>query len=261
MPHVQNERAELYWHAHGSGPAVLLIMGLSFTHEMWFRIVPWLVDKYRVILFDNRGMGRSSVPSGPYSIRQMARDAAAVLRAAGTASAHIVGASMGGMIAQELALSQPAMVESLTLACTTHSGLFGRWPDFSKVPRRAGKTREERERAVIELLYADSTPLHLIEEDIRIRASCRWTSKGFLNQFAGILLWSAYLRLPRLRIPTLVVHGDQDRLVPIENGRTVARRIPGAQFELIPNAGHVMTTDQPELCSEKLLRFLRDQAG
>jgi 3-oxoadipate enol-lactonase len=261
MPHIENEGADIYWHSHGSGPPVLLIMGLSFTHEMWFRIVPWLVDSYRVILFDNRGMGRSSVPGGPYSIRKMARDAAAVLRAAEVPAAQVVGASMGGMIAQELALEHPEMVQSLTLACTSHSGLFGRWPDFSKVPKRPGKTRDERERAVIRLLYADSTPIHLIEEDIRIRTGCQWSGKGFLNQFAGILLWSAYLRLPRLRIPTLVVHGDQDRLIPAANGRTLASRIPGAQFDLIPNAGHIMTTDQPELCSKKLLGFLRSQAG
>lgn len=261
MPKVTNEGAELYWHAHGTGPTVLLIMGLSFTHEMWFRVWPHLVDHYRVVLFDNRGMGRSSVPKGPYSIQKMARDAAAVLRAAGASAAHVVGASMGGMIAQELALRQPAMIRSLILACTSHSGLFGQWPDFSRVPRRAAKTREDRERAVVELLYADSTPLHLIEEDIRIRTACQWTAKGFLNQFAGILMWSAYRRLPSIRTPTLVVHGDQDRLVPPDNGRAVARRIPGAEFELIPNAGHVMTTDQPELCSNILLRFLEAQQG
>ena len=167
---------------------------------------------------------------------------------------------MGGMIAQELALSEPAMVRSLILACTSHSGLFGRWPDFSRVPRRSGKTREERERALIAMLYADSTPLQMIEEDIQIRTACNWTSKGFLSQFAGILMWSAYRRLPSISVPTLVVHGDQDRLVPAENGRAVARRIPGARFELILNAGHVMTTDQPETCSRTLLRFLTAQA-
>src|ERR1700739_2778868 len=100
MPYTENEGACLYWTEVGSGPPVLLIMGLSFTHEMWFRILPSLAERHRVILFDNRGMGRSSVARGPYSIAQMARDAPAVLRAAGVSSAHIIGASMGGMIAQ-----------------------------------------------------------------------------------------------------------------------------------------------------------------
>ena len=259
MPHVVNEGAELYWEAHGSGPPLLLIMGLSFTHEMWFRILPCLENRYRVVLFDNRGMGRSSVPRGPYSIPKMARDAAAVLRAAGASAAHVIGASMGGMIAQELALNHPAMVRSLALGCTSHSGLFGRWPDLTFVPRRPGKTRLEREQSIVKLLYADSTPRQRIEEDLRIRSACQWTGKGFLNQFAGILMWSAYRRLPSISVPTLVVHGDQDRLVPPENGRAVARRIPGAKFELIENAGHILTTDQPELCSSSLLQFLGTQ--
>jgi 3-oxoadipate enol-lactonase len=261
MPHVVNEGADLYWHSHGEGPAVLLIMGLSFTHEMWFRTLPSLVNQYRVVLFDNRGMGRSSVPRGPYSVPKMARDAAAVLRAAGVSAAHVIGASMGGMIAQELALAQPAMVRSLILACTSYSGLFGRWPDFSYVPRRLGKTRMDRERSVIKLLYADSTPAERIEEDLQIRSACCWTNKGFLNQFGGILMWNAYRRLPSIRAKTLVVHGDQDRLIPADNGRTVAGRIPRAEFELIPNAGHILTTDQPEICSDTLRRFLQSQCS
>lgn len=260
VPHVANEGADLYWHSHGDGPAVLLIMGLSFTHEMWFRIVPALLGQFQVILFDNRGMGRSSVPPGPYPISRMARDAAAVLRAAGVSQAHVIGASMGGMIAQELAIRHPDMVQSLVLGCTSHSGLFGRWPDFSRVPFRPGKTRMERERAVIKLLYADSTPHDRIEEDLALRIDCAWTKEGFINQFLGILMWSAYRRLPSVRVPTLVVHGDQDRLIPPANGMAVARRIPKAKFKLIPEAGHILTTDQPELCARTLLEFLEEQS-
>lgn len=257
MPYVLNEGAEIYWEAHGRGTPVLLIMGLSFTLEMWSRLLPSFARGYRVVLFDNRGMGRSSVPRGPYRIQKMARDAVAVMHAAGLGPAHVIGASMGGMIAQELALCHPDMLRSLLLGCTSHSGLFGRWPDFSRVPTRPGGTRAEQERSVVQLLYADSTPRERIEEDIALRAQCNWSRQGFLNQFAGILLWSSYLRLQRICKPTLVVHGDEDRLVPPANGRVVAQRIPGAQFELIPNAGHVLTTDQPEACAELLLRFMR----
>lgn len=257
MPYVDNEGARLYWTEHGSGPPVLLIMGLSFTHEMWYRTLPGLTG-YRAILFDNRGMGRSSVPKGPYRIQQMARDADAVLTAAGVDSAHVVGASMGGMIAQELALLSQHRVRSLLLACTSYSGVFSRWPDIRSGQWIIGskQSREERDRSLATLLYSRTTPFSMIEEDIRIRCACMWSRDGFLNQFKGILLWNAYFRLPRISAPTLVLHGDQDRLVPMQNGRAVARRIPGARLEVIRNAGHILTTDQPEACQRALQQFL-----
>jgi pimeloyl-ACP methyl ester carboxylesterase len=226
-------------------------------------VLPAVTPEYRVILFDNRGMGRSSVPRGPYSIRQMARDAVAVLNAAGVEQAHVIGASMGGMIAQELALNYPGRVRSLVLGCTTHGGFLSRWPDFSKRPRGvkwSTAERLERERAVMPMLYADTTPIERIEEDIHLRYRCQWNPRGFYNQLAAILLWTSYRRLPRITAPTLVVHGDQDRLVPMVNGRVVAKRIRGAQFKVIQNAGHILTTDQPEACAQNIQEFLRSQA-
>ncbi len=264
MPYAINEGVRLYWEEHGSGDPVLLIMGLSFTHEMWHRLLPCLASRYRVILYDNRGVGRSDVPRGPYRIRQMASDAVAVLAAAGVSSAHVVGASMGGMIAQELALRNPEYVRSLLLGCTSHGGVLTRWPRVRGVRSSRGffhSDRRQRESALIPLLYAESTPAESIREDLDILVNCTWTYKGFLNQFAGILLWSSYLRLPLLRVPTLVVHGDQDRLVPPENGRVVASRIPGARFRLIPQAGHILTTDQPAACQEMILEFLESHNG
>ncbi len=241
------------------GPPLLLIMGLSFTHDMWFRILPAL-SGHRVILFDNRGMGRSGVPRGPYSIPRMARDARAVLDAAGVESAHVIGASMGGMIAQELTLSYPQRIRSMMLACTTSRALFGKWPELRYVPRRwFGGTLEERERSLRKLLYADTTPEERIEEDLMVRCRCAWCYQGFVNQFAGILMWSSYRRLPRITAPVLVVHGDQDRLVPPTNGRVLASRIPGAHFQLIHNAGHILITDQTEECIKVIGGFLTAQ--
>lgn len=261
MPYAINQATRIYWEEHGSGPPVLLIMGLSFSHEMWFRVLPCLARDYRVILHDNRGVGRSDAPRGPYRINQMARDAVAVLEAAGVSKAHVIGASMGGMIAQELALQRPELVQSLLLGCTSHGGLLARWPKLIR-PRGpislSESNRRDRELALIPLLYADSTPLERIHEDLDVHCQCALTNRGFLNQFAGILLWSSYLRLPRIRVPTLVAHGDQDRLVPPVNGRVIASRIPGARFQLVQNAGHILMTDQPNLCREIVLGFLSD---
>jgi len=264
MPYATNAGVRLYWEEHGSGPPVLLIMGLSFTHEMWFRVLPCLTGRYRVILYDNRGVGRSDVPPGPYWMPDMAADAAAVLAAAGADRAHVVGASMGGMIAQELALRQPRLVRSLLLGCTSHGGLLARWPKFVRLPGKMGLVRKngrEREAVLIPLLYAGSTPLERIHEDLDIQSRCIRTPRGFGNQFTGVLLWSSYLRLPRIQVPTLVVHGAQDRLVPPENGRIVASRIPGAQFRLLPDAGHILTTDQPAVCRDIILDFLDRCSG
>lgn len=259
VPYVFNQGANLYWNEQGSGPPVLLIMGLSFTHDMWFRVLPILSQHYRTIFFDNRGMGRSDVPRGPYRIKLMAQDAAAVLDAAGVRAAHIIGASMGGMIAQELALRHPQRVLSLLLGCTSYGGLLARWPSFAHAPRElplGANAQRAREEALIPLLYSPSTPLELIEEDLRVRAQCNWSYRGFWGQFGGILLWNSYRRLPRLKVPTLVVHGEDDRLIPPVNGRVVAQRIPGSRFELIPKAGHILVTDQTKACVELMLEFL-----
>ena len=259
MPYAVNRGTKLYWEEHGSGPPVLLIMGLSFTHEMWFRVLPAFASRYRVILFDNRGVGNSDVPPGLYSISKMARDALTVLHAAGISAAHVIGASMGGMIAQELALRHPERVRSLVLGSTSHGGLLAHWPHLQYRPRGirwSQASRLERENALIPLLYAATTPRERIEDDFQIRCQCKWSQRGFLSQFAGILTWTSYWRLPRLKVPTLVIHGAEDHLVPPENGKVVASRIPGAEFLLIPHAGHILITDQPEVAMEAILAFL-----
>ncbi len=263
MPYTSHSGPSIYWEEYGSGPPVLLIMGLGFTHEMWFRVLPSLAAQYRVIVFDNRGVGRSESPPGPHLMREMARDAAGVLDAAGIDHAQVVGASMGGMIAQELALRYPCRVTSLLLGCSSHGGILARWPDLGKscAIKWSKCTPLERKLSLIPLLYAPFTPRERIEEDIELNCRCSCSSRGFLNQLAGILLWSSYLRLPLITAPTLVAHGEQDRLIPVQNGRVLASRIPGALFHPISGAGHMLTTDQPEASVELMLEFLGKHAG
>ena len=258
MSYIVSQGTRLYWEERGSGPPVLLIMGLSFTHEMWYRIVPALERSCRLILFDNRGVGESDVPGGRYSMSQLARDAVAVLDAAGIPAAHVLGASMGGMIAQELALRFPERVLSLLLACTSHGGVLARWPNFPRLRGRGwcSRNRREQELSLVPMLYSSTTSADRIEEDIGVLCRSSLSYTGFFGQLSAILPWSSFLRLPRIQVPTMVIHGDRDRLVPPGNGRTVAARIPGAQFHLIEDAGHILTTDQPEACERLMLLFL-----
>jgi len=122
MAYVESNGARIYWTEQGRGEPLLLIMGLGYPHEMWYRVAPVLAERYHVIMLDNRGVGRSDVPPGPYPIATMAADARAVLDAAGIDRAHVLGVSMGGMIAQEFTLQNPQRVAALVLGCTACGG-------------------------------------------------------------------------------------------------------------------------------------------
>jgi pimeloyl-ACP methyl ester carboxylesterase len=264
MPYVISKGAKIYWESHGTGEPVLMIMGLSFPLEMWNRTLPEISKRYRAVVFDNRGVGRSDVPRGPYRIAGMARDALAVMDAAGMESAHVLGASMGGMIAQELALRHPERVRSLLLGCSSCGGFRARPPNLRRIPifrKWRGMNTNQRARAVIPMLYADTTPKEVIEEDLKVRLIRYPTMKGVLYQAMAIPFWSSYRRLPRLRLPTLVMHGDKDKVLPPLNGKRLAARVPGARLKMIPNAGHMIMSDQPEIAMSTILRFLEEVTG
>jgi pimeloyl-ACP methyl ester carboxylesterase len=266
MPYVTHRGARIYWEERGAGDPILLVMGLSFTLEMWYRVAPFLAAEHRVILMDNRGVGRSSASRGPYSIRLMAEDAMAVLDAANIAEPTVLmGVSMGGMIAQELALRHPERFRAMVLISTTCGALYrGPWPNFHRLPqlqRFLETNNEARDRSFIRFFYAEETPRARIDEDILSRANLHPPWRSVLSQLCGILCWSSYGWLPRLRLPVLVIHGDQDHVLPTENGRIIARRIPEAEFVLVPQAGHILATDQPELTLEVLGKFLARMKG
>jgi len=259
MPYAKGDGASLYWEERGSGEPVLLVMGLGATLDLWSRLVPTLSANYRSILFDNRGVGHSDVPDPPYSIPQMARDAVAVLDAAGIGAAHIIGASMGRVIAQEVALTHPDRVRSLILACTACGGP-GNVPASNEVRDallgRATMTPEEGIRALVPYVYHPATPRERVEEDLRIRLRCYPSAKGYLAQLQAVLGYETFARLGAIEVPTLVIHGDDDRLVPAANGQDLAARIHGARFVLVPQASHILLTDQPDWVNQTILEFL-----
>jgi len=255
---AENHGARIYWDEQGQGAPVLLIMGLGWTSAMWHRTRPILVKQYRTVALDNRGVGRSDAPTGPYSIALMASDAAAVLDAAGIERAHIFGVSMGGMIAQELALQYPDRVRSLILGCTAAGGPHAVRADSEVLQAlfRRGLTPDEFAESMNPFIYHPSTPRELVEEDMILRRKWYPTDIGFLAQLQGIMGWEAYSRLPRIAAPTLVVHGDSDRLIPPANGDLIAKRIPEAKLVLIPNASHIFSTDRPAVTHCPVLEFL-----
>jgi 3-oxoadipate enol-lactonase len=262
MPFVENLGARIYWDEEGSGAPLLLIMGLGWTAHAWYRSRPVLSQKYRTIVLDNRGVGRSEVPAGPYSIAQMASDAAAVLNAARVNTAHIFGVSMGGMIAQEFALQYPNKVRSLILGCTAAGGpqAVRAEQEVLQVLMTRGQNPEEFAKAISPFIYDRGTSAERIEEDTALRRKWYPAAEPYFAQLQAIVAWEAYSRIAQISAPTLVIHGENDRLVPPENGRMIAARIPGAKLVTIPGASHIFSTDQPDMAHAAVLDFLGAQA-
>jgi pimeloyl-ACP methyl ester carboxylesterase len=252
--------ARLYWEAGGDGEPLLLIQGLGFSAAMWFRLLPALEARHRVIRYDARGIGRSDVAPGPYTIERMAADAVAVLDAAGEGTAHVFGCSLGGIVAQEVALSHGDRVRSLILCCTHPAGADAVWPDASVMDMlrsRASLPPEEAIRASIDVGYAPSTDRDVIEDDIRLRLEIPTSPEGYTNQLLGGLDYPGTgARLPSIDVATLVVTGDLDRMVPPVNSDFLAATIPGARKVVIEGAGHVVFTDQPDAVTGAMLAFL-----
>jgi 3-oxoadipate enol-lactonase len=261
MSFVENRGARIYWDEQGSGEPLLLIMGLSYPSYMWHRSRPYLAKRFRTIALDNRGVGQSDAPPGVYSMALMASDAAAVLDAAGAESAHVFGVSMGGMIAQEFALQYPSRVRSLILGCTAAGGAHAvpAEPEALQALLRRDVTPEESKETIIPFIYDAATPRERIDEDMAIRMKWYPTAQGYMGQLQGIFGWEAYSRIAQITVPTLVIHGQTDRLVPAANSRLIAEKIPGAKLVLIPNASHIFETDQPATAHHAILEFLAAQ--
>ena len=261
MPFIENQGAKIYWDEQGRGAPILLIMGLGYASCMWQRARPALAQQYRTVAFDNRGVGLSDVPPGPYSIPTMAADAAAVLDAAEIASAHVFGVSMGGMIAQEFALQFPVRTRSLILGCTSAGG-----PSAIRAESRVidillvrGMTPEQARTAILPYIYDASTQQALIDEDVQLRRSWLPSAEGYTAQLQAIRAWEAYSRIAQITAPTLIVHGESDALIPAGNGELIARRIPNARLVLLEHASHMFLTDQTDAALQELLEFLSSQ--
>lgn len=274
MPTVHVHDIDLYYEEEGSGEPLLLIMGLAADSLAWLYQRPAFAQHYRTIVFDNRGVGRSSKPPGPYSTALMARDAKGLLDALDLPTAHVLGVSMGGMIAQELALQFPAAVRSLVLACTYASVDEAILARRDALVAQLGGQVEADGSIRIDLAQLDPfrffqtllplvfNPDYLAREMPKLielfSASLQYgfSPEGILGQVAAVLSHDASERLPQLQVPTLVLTGDADRLVPPECSERLAALIPGARLVKIPGGSHAFNLEMPEEFNRVVLEFL-----
>jgi len=257
---AEHDGIRIFWRESGEGAPLLLIMGLGYPSEMWHNVEETLSQRFRVIVFDNRGIGRSESSPGPHLIPDLAADAAAVLDAAGVQSAHVFGMSLGGFIAQEFVLQYPERTRALVLGCTAFGGerVVPAAPEvLETLAARAHMPAEEGIRVMIPYIYDASTPRERIEADMAIRLRTYPSPETYLAQIEGAGQWSSFDRLPDIQAPTLVIHGSHDQLIPPENGALVANRIPGAVLQKMENASHMFITDRPEESARLVTVFLR----
>ena len=251
----------VYWESAGSGEPVLLVMGLGMASTGWWRTIPVLADKLRVISFDNRGAGRSDSPDRPYTLADMADDAIAVLDAAEVATASVYGISMGGMIAQELAIRHPGRVRALVLGASTSGGARHTLPDAEVLDflrRRSTMPPEEGVWASVPYTYGQTTRerhADRIAEDVKQRLRYPPHPAGYRAQIEAASSHDTTTRLDAVSAPTLVLHGSEDRIVPIANGHLLADLVPGAKLEVLAGAAHLYPTDAPD-ADRTVLRFL-----
>jgi pimeloyl-ACP methyl ester carboxylesterase len=258
---------ELHYETRGRGPAVLLVMGFGMSLSAWWRTVPVLARHFRVIALDNRGIGRSGASPWPYFAGRMADDAVAVLDSAGEERAHVYGISLGGMVAQEIALRHPDRVDALVLGATTAGGAgaaHGAFTAMSFFSRARTMDEEEAHWAAVPYMYGEQTRRRYagrIGEDIARRLEPAAASlTTHVQQLAAAGTHRTEHRLDEITAPTLVVHGAEDVVVPVENGHALAAGIPNAELRVWPRAGHFYPTDEPR-ADRDVARFLRVNTG
>jgi pimeloyl-ACP methyl ester carboxylesterase len=241
---------------------VLMIMGLGASSRLWYRLVPWIARRHRVILPDNRGTGSSPPVDGRLTMQGLAADAVSVLDEAGVEKAHVIGASMGGMIAQHIGLDHRERVRSLVLACTTPGGKRG-LPPWRMLAASALRPLFGSRRTfplVAPVLYAARTRAERedrVREDLERRISDDTPARTIYAQMGAIAGHDTRPRLAELAgLETLVLHGTEDALIPPDRGRDLAELIPGSRLELLPSCGHILATDAEREVAAAILSHL-----
>jgi 3-oxoadipate enol-lactonase len=257
MPLAKAGQIELSYDRAGEGPPLLLIMGMSGTKHHWgAAVLEQLRRDFETIVYDHRDAGDSTKTRQPFTIADLAADAAGLLEALELDSAHVMGISMGGMIAQELALAHPERIASLTLGCT-YCGGEGSTLTSEAVMRRLAEAMSsgDRERAIRTSWEVNVSASFAANEDAYARFLKTGMTYGLpvkviMEQMRAIAGHDTSARLPELKSPALVVHGTLDELLPVQNGHMIAELVPESHLEILEGIGHMFFLEVPERTAE-----------
>jgi len=265
MPKVKVNDIQIYYEVHGEGFPLIMIMGWTGNIDWWDpRLIQELSKKFKLVIFDNRGTGRTDISDRKYTVKLFANDTAGLMDALGVSRANVFGISMGGMIAQELVLNYPEKVEKLVL-CSTNCGgtksvlLLQEILEMLKADRNA-LPPEEIVRVTIPLLFTEDFIKNnpdLIELAIQQMLRAPISNEAFTRQLNAIMEFDSYKRLSQIKVPTLVLHGKRDVLVPPEDGSILAKAIPKAKLVYFENSAHGLIEDMDKVISVLLDFFVQ----
>jgi 3-oxoadipate enol-lactonase len=257
VPKIAVRGTELHYERAGRGEPLLLIQGMSGTHVSWGKpFKAALEESFDVVAFDNRGIGLSARISEPFTIAGMAEDTAELLALLEIESAHVVGISMGGMIAQELALAHPGRLRSLTLGCTYCGGEGSRLMPRENAEKLAGAMASgNREKALRAGYEVNLSPAFRADEDAYAAFHEMATRVPAAKQVIELQLQAIFGhdtsgRLGEITTPTLIVHGTVDGVLPFSNGEQISSLMPDARFEVLEDVGHMFWWEQPQRSAE-----------
>jgi|1186.fasta_scaffold32305_2 3-oxoadipate enol-lactonase len=236
------------YEVQGAGEPLLLVQGLGYGRSGWGPARELLAEHFQVVSYDSRGFGESEIAPGPYSTAQLAEDAAAVLDAVELERAHVVGISLGGMVAQELALSHPDRVQTLVLCSTTPGGAAA-FPMPAQTVALMGSAPqldpEVAQRRFVDNALAPDAPAALVDEIVAYRRAHPPDPAGWYALASAGAAHDAAARVGEIGVPTLVVHGTADNVVDVRNATLIADAIGGARLQLFEGAGHLLPWERP----------------
>ena len=262
MPRISVNGLKLYYEIEGDGEPVVLIPGFAAGRWIWFKQTSELSRKFRVIIFDPRGVSESDKPEGSQSISLLADDVAHLLQTIGVASAHIVGASFGGFVAQEFALKYPSMTQKLVLCCTSFGGPNHVVPapeTLLALASTKGLNSEERMRTNLLLAFSPEyvrTRVAEVDHVVQLRAANEVPEHIYLSQMQAAMSFNAESKIKHIKSPTLVVSGDADVIVPVQNSRNLAAKIPGAELRIVEGGSHTFFIERAAEFNRLVTEFL-----
>lgn len=268
MPLIHVNDVDIYYEQHGEGhDHLILIGGLSSDHQVWKSTLRHFSKHFRVLIFDNRGAGRSTTPNYPYTTEMMASDVLHLMDTVNIKRAHILGHSMGGCIAQQIALLAPERINKMIVACSRAkpSVLANMALTMREKLQAAGIPIEMLAEYVMPLLFCET----FLQNTVQVKGFIQWTMQnphpqspiGFSNQLSAVKMHDVSNRLSEILAPTLVIAGDEDILMPKASAKIFADNIKNSKFIVISDCAHMPHVEKSREFAEHVMRFLSEETS